>query len=253
MINANTARSQENRDGGYWTGGGVFCSDNAIIKLENANVTANTADGFDGGIAGRFAGRIFMFNNPNSAFYGNSAAGVNLSGANSAKNADHIYAASNKVFMDTKLSDKVSINIIPLSLNGASSISGDVEVYMESADEVVKLYVTEVDKNGTPVENAEKFNYDVTVENANVTISKDAMDASVKITNKEKVSQTPQGGSDTSGSGGSTPQSYGDGSSSTSITLVKTGDNTPVMVMILLLAASALIIATVTVRKRKHK
>lgn len=39
----------------------------------------------------------------------------------------------------------------------------------------------------------------------------------------------------------------------TSITPVKTGDNTPVMVMILLLAASALIIATVTVRKRKHK
>ena len=153
----------------------------------------------------------------------------------------------------TKLSDKVSANIIPLSLNGASSISGDVEVYMESADEVVKLYVTEVDKNGTPVENAEKFNYDVTVENANVTISKDAMDASVKITNKEKVSQTPQGGSDISDSGGSTPQSYGDGSSSTSITPVKTGDNTPVMVMILLLAASALIIATVTVRKRKHK
>ncbi|WP_448782580.1 hypothetical protein [Blautia sp.] len=94
---------------------------------------------------------------------------------------------------------------------------------------------------------------DVTVENANVTISKDAMDASVKITNKEKVSQTPQGGSDTSGPGGSTPQSYGDGSSSTSITPVKTGDNTPVMVMILLLAASVLIIATVTVRKRKHK
>ena len=153
----------------------------------------------------------------------------------------------------TKLSDKVSANIIPLSLNGASSISGDVEVYMESADEVVKLYVTEVDKNGTPVENAEKFNYDVTVENANVTISKDAMDASVKITNKEKVSQTLQGGSDISDSGGSTPQSYGDGSSSTSITPVKTGDNTPVMVMILLLAASALIIATVTVRKRKHK
>ena len=651
MINANTARSQENRDGGYWTGGGVFCSDNAIIKLENANVTANTADGFGGGIAGCSTGRIFMFNNPNSAFYGNSAAGVNLSGANSAKNADHIYAASNKVFMDngyadyfcalnsvfekkmcdidagwtgsvdgvptdeiesdsyymasymmgltaenksygtdnsalqitgniaythgggilcngylvcgtpednsiemgsrielnlgkvllntkgtsasevmaaiaadtgnefkfgvykvnaetgeeaadhritesdkftipeeakvqdgydvtkipetaifkakkygngikqqsiennkscllwqepnkeeidaangetlsllkfagtetaeyasymeytaenglklkylwnedgeqrslvykngrfdvevndtegervkiyklsanpdstnnvitvtnspytpstpgtpgnpdptvtpipsvtpnpsvtpspsvtpaprttptpsetpsvtppteetptptpavgsitvtkslkvngtsvgavnetfyvalfedadhTKLSDKVSANIIPLSLNGASSISGDVEVYMESADEVVKLYVTEVDKNGTPVENAEKFNYDVTVENANVTISKDAMDASVKITNKEKVSQTPQGGSDISDSGGSTPQSYGDGSSSTSITPVKTGDNTPVMVMILLLAASALIIVTVTVRKRKHK
>ncbi len=142
---------------------------------------------------------------------------------------------------------------INVSILSKQTISGDVEVYMESADEVVKLYVTEVDKNGTPVENAEKFNYDVTVENANVTISKDAMDASVKITNKEKVSQTPQGGSDTSGSGGSIPQSYGDGSSSTSITPVKTGDNTPVMVMILLLAASALIIATVTVRKRKHK
>lgn len=39
----------------------------------------------------------------------------------------------------------------------------------------------------------------------------------------------------------------------TSITPVKTGDNTPVIVMILLLAASALIIATVTVRTRKHK
>ena len=40
---------------------------------------------------------------------------------------------------------------------------------------------------------------------------------------------------------------------STSITPVKTGDNTPIMVMILLFAASALIIMTVTVRKRKSK
>ena len=225
--------------------------DGTIYTPDFANGNEITADD---------SGTVYFDNEfedlPDGFYYsGNLKVTKILIGADgNAKNSSDTFYAG--VFEDadhTKLSDKVSANIIPLSLNGASSISGDVEVYMESADEVVKLYVTEVDKNGTPVENAEKFNYDVTVENANVTISKDAMDASVKITNKEKVSQTLQGGSDISDSGGSTPQSYGDGSSSTSITPVKTGDNTPVMVMILLLAASALIIVTVTVRKRKHK
>lgn len=172
---------------------------------------------------------------------------------NAKKSSDTFYAG---IFADadhTKRSDKVSESIIPLSLNGASSASGEVEVYMASADEVVKLYVTEVDKNGTPIENVDKFNYDVTVENSNVTISKDATDARVTITNKEKAGQTPAGGSDnsSSGTGGDTPQSYSSGSSS--VTPVKTGDNTPIMVMVLLLAASALIITTVVVRKRKNK
>ena len=178
---------------------------------------------------------------------------VLLGADGNAKNSSDTFYAG--VFADAdhkKLSDKVSANIIPLSLNGASSVSGEVEVYMENADEVVKLYVTEVDKNGTPVENTDKFNYDVTVENGKVTISKDAMDARVTITNKEKVSQTPAGGNDTTtGTGGDTPQSYSSGSSS--VTPVKTGDSTPIMIMILLLAASALVITTVVVRKRKNK
>lgn len=171
-----------------------------------------------------------------------------------AKNSDKTFYAG--VFADadhTKLSDQVAKNIIPLSLNGASSVSDEVEVYMENADSVVKLYVTEVDKNGTPVEKDSSFAYSVTVKDGNATISKDALDARVVITNQEKNNPTPQGGSDTPSTqgGGSNPQSYSSGSSS--VTPVKTGDSTPVMAMLLLLAASALVISTVMAKKKKSK
>ena len=171
-----------------------------------------------------------------------------------AKNSDKTFYAG--VFADadhTKLSDQVAKNIIPLSLNGASSVSDEVEVYMENADSVVKLYVTEVDKNGTPVEKDNSFAYSVTVKDGNATISKDALDARVVITNQEKNNPTPQGGGDTPSTqgGGSNPQSYSGGSSS--VTPVKTGDSTPVMAMLLLLAASALVISTVMAKKKKSK
>lgn len=171
-----------------------------------------------------------------------------------AKNSDKTFYAG--VFADadhTKLSDQVAKNIIPLSLNGASSVSDEVEVYMENADSVVKLYVTEVDKNGTPVEKDNSFAYSVTVKDGNATISKDALDARVVITNQEKNNPAPQGGGDTPSTqgGGSNPQSYSSGSSS--VTPVKTGDSTPVMAMLLLLAASALVISTVMAKKKKSK
>ena len=96
VLAGNTASTQN--------GGAISATQKPTVIVSGGTVAYNQASN-GGGIAGCSTGRIFMFNNPNSAFYGNSAAGVNLSRANSAKNADYIYAASNKVFMDNGYAD----------------------------------------------------------------------------------------------------------------------------------------------------
>lgn len=96
-----------------WGGGGVFCSDKAVLTIINARITENAAGGFGGGIAGCSTGRIFVFgtstegenSSVDSAFYNNSAEGVYLSGSNSAKDADHVYARNNTVFMNNGYAD----------------------------------------------------------------------------------------------------------------------------------------------------
>ena len=73
-------------------------------------------------------------------------------------------------------------NILALALKGNSETSAQTSVTIESKDAKTVLYVTEVDKNGTPVEGKAGFRYSVKVDGskAEVTAGKEA---SVVITN----------------------------------------------------------------------
>ncbi len=150
----------------------------------------------------------------------------------SPKNSSETFYAG--IFADanhTTLSDQVSQNIVPLALGGQSSVSALVKVAIMPGD-VQTLYVTEVDANGIPVENAASFRYDVTVEGATVTMDEDTVTALVTITNKESTAEEQ---------------------SETTTTSVKTGDETPIIpfAIAFVVAAAALLIIGFKRRKRK--
>ena len=70
-----------------------------------------------------------------------------------AKNSDETFYAG--IFDDeecTKLSENVAQNIIPLNLNGSSSVTAQIKVSIAQGTSKT-FYVTEVDKDGKPIEN----------------------------------------------------------------------------------------------------
>ena len=80
-----------------------------------------------------------------------------------AKNSDETFYAG--IFDDeecTKLSENVDQNIIPLNLNGSSSVTAQIKVSIAQGTSKT-FYVTEVDKDGKPI-NEETFKYDVSLE-----------------------------------------------------------------------------------------
>ena len=70
---------------------------------------------------------------------------------------DTFYAG---IFTDagyTQLADTVSQSIVALDLNGKSSVSAEVQVSVPQNDEALQLYITEVNADGTPVENLDEL------------------------------------------------------------------------------------------------
>lgn len=152
----------------------------------------------------------------------------------------------------TKLSENVSQNIVALEMGGNSSVSAQVKVSVADG-QTVTLYVTEVDANGNPVDDAENFRYEVSVDSEKVVFDESNMERNVTIVNKEteeeektvieKTEITP-----TPSISSSTEESV-----TTSTRTVKTGDNTPIAVFVLLLAAAVAVIAFCFIRSRKKK
>ena len=102
-----------------------------------------------------------------------------------AKDSDETFYAG--IFDDadfTQLSDKVEENILTLALNGASEVTAQTKVKVDSADSVTTLYVTEVDVDGNPVKEMAGFKYGVSVDKEEVEIAA-GREASVIITNVE--------------------------------------------------------------------
>ena len=102
-----------------------------------------------------------------------------------AKESDETFYAG--IFDDadfTQLSDKVEENILTLALNGASEVTAQTKVKVDSADSVTTLYVTEVDVDGNPVKEMAGFKYGVSVDKEEVEIAA-GREASVIITNVE--------------------------------------------------------------------
>ena len=94
---------------GHWGGGGLFIADAATCQVMSVIVTNNDAGGFGGGVAGCSTGRIHVSTIDNetkgAAIYLNRAEGENVSGTDSIKQQDHIYALSNPVFMENGYQD----------------------------------------------------------------------------------------------------------------------------------------------------
>ena len=163
-----------------------------------------------------------------------------------AKNSDETFYAG--IFDDeecTKLSENVAQNIIPLNLNGSSSVTAQIKVSIAQGTSKT-FYVTEVDKDGKPI-NEETFKYDVSVENGEVTFDENNTSAEVTITNQEQDEDKDKDKDKDKGKTTTTS------SNATTTKAVKTGDNTPIGIFVILLIAAIVVIGGGIYLKRRKK
>ena len=166
--------------------------------------------------------------------------------AGKAKNSDDTFYAG--IFDDeecTKLSENVAQNIIPLNLNGSSSVTAQIKVSIAQGTSKT-FYVTEVDKDGKPI-NEETFKYDVSVENGEVTFDENNTSAEVTITNQEQDEDKDKDKDKDKGKTTTTS------SNATTTKAVKTGDNTPIGIFVILLIAAIVVIGGGIYLKRRKK
>ena len=89
------------------------------------------------------------------------------------KSEETFYAGIFKDEDCTQLADGVSQNIVPLVMDGESTATAKTEVTVPVGGEEIKLYVTEVTADGTPVALNDTFEYDVEINDGFVTLSGD--------------------------------------------------------------------------------
>ena len=163
---------------------------------------------------------------------------------------DTFYAG---IFTDeslTTLADNVSQNIVPLRLNGTSSVSVEVGVTVPVDGSEITLYVAEVNSAGVPVENVDGFAYNVEVENGAVTLAEESEDAATVITNTS-TEETMESECENTGDKGKSEDSGN--TTGTSSRSVKTGDETPIMMLVCMLGLSAMAIILLASRRRRSQ
>lgn len=164
---------------------------------------------------------------------------------------DTFYAG---IFTDEDYTQMYGDKPVELKMDGSSSATVDVPVMIgDSKDAVVNYYVTETDKDGVPLENADDLVFSFVVENGEVELNYEENRAEVVITNDfaeesptptpEKITVTP-GPSDTPDTPG-TPGTPG--------TNVKTGDDTPIALYVMILLLAVCTAAAVLIRKNGKK
>ena len=175
------------------------------------------------------------------------------------KNSDETFYAG--IFADkdyTKLSDQVSQNIVPLNLNGNSSAGAQIKVAIADSGSTT-LYVTEVDADGKPVENADSFEYDLSVDTESITFTESNKAASVTLVNQERAEDEDEETDEEeikekTTKNTPTPTSSVTPTKSTQTTnSVKTGDNTPIGIFVVLLIAAIAVIGGGIYLKRRKK
>ena len=175
------------------------------------------------------------------------------------KNSDETFYAG--IFADkdyTKLSDQVSQNIVPLNLNGNSSAGAQIKVAIADGGSTT-LYVTEVDADGKPVEKADSFEYDLSVDKESITFNESNKSASVTLVNKERAEDEDEETEEEeikekTTNNTPTPTSSVTPTKSTQTTnAVKTGDNTPIGIFVVLLIAAIAVIGGGIYFKRRKK
>lgn len=225
-----------------------ICADGTMYMVDFSDGNAVTVDNSDGSTTVYFDNQ---FEKIPDGYYKEAELNITkkLVGSDGkAKNSNEIFYAG--IFADegfTQLSADVSQNIVPLDLAGGSEATALVNVALPESGSIT-LYVTEVDSNGKPVAGAASFKYDVTVDNAQVTLNDDNLSANVVITNTEnstKVTPTP-GTPNTP----NTPNTTGGFSGKSA---VRTGDSTPIGGFIALFAAAAVIAGAAVFFKRRRK
>ena len=102
------------------------------------------------------------------------------------KSDETFYAGIFKDEDCTQLADGVSQNIVPLVMDGESTATAKTEVTVPVGGEEIKLYVTEVTADGTPVALNDTFEYDVEINDGFVTLSETSEDATVLIINTSR-------------------------------------------------------------------
>ena len=164
-----------------------------------------------------------------------------------AKSKETFYAG---IFTDagfTRLAgtDVVGENIIPLKMNGKSSVSTSIEVKVPQNGDTVKLYITEVTSAGKPV--GDSFAYDVEVDNGELSLNKETVEETVTITNtSNKEEENTKTSTKEENSSNTT-------TTSTSAKAVRTGDDTPILPYTGMLGISALYILIFLAKRRRRE
>ena len=177
------------------------------------------------------------------------------------KSEETFYAGIFKDEDCTQLADGVSQNIVPLVMDGESTATAKTEVTVPVGGEEIKLYVTEVTADGTPVALNDTFEYDVEINDGFVTLSETSEDATVLIINtsrKEELEPTAEPAQEPTEAPAEPTQApqITQQPEDRAVTTngVKTGDDSPLtQLAFMLFAASAAILLIIFLKKKDEK
>ena len=177
------------------------------------------------------------------------------------KSEETFYAGIFKDEDCTQLADGVSQNIVPLVMDGESTATAKTEVTVPVGGEEIKLYVTEVTADGTPVALNETFEYDVEINDGFVTLSETSEDATVLIINTsrkeepEPTAEPVQEPTEAPAEPTQAPQiTQQPEDRAVTTNGVKTGDDSPLtQLAFMLFAASAAILLIIFLKKKDEK
>ena len=177
------------------------------------------------------------------------------------KSDETFYAGIFKDEDCTQLADGVSQNIVPLIMNGESTATAKTEVTVPVGGEEIKLYVTEVTADGTPVALNDTFEYDVEINDGFVTLSETSEDATVLIINTsrkeepEPTAEPAQEPTEAPAEPTQAPQiTQQPEDRAVTTNGVKTGDDSPLtQLAFMLFAASAAILLIIFLKKKDEK
>ena len=143
----------------------------------------------------------------------------------------------------TQLAENVDQNIVPLATNGTAGARNEIEVTFAPGASTT-LYIAEVSADGVPVEQNAAFEYTAGIDQNVITLSEDADDVTVKITNTSKKDEPETECEDNRQSESNKPKAAANS--------VKTGDDTPLMTFVLLLLCSASCMMLLAGRRKKE-
>ena len=177
------------------------------------------------------------------------------------KSEETFYAGIFKDEDCTQLADGVSQNIVPLVMDGESTATAKTEVTVPVGGEEIKLYVTEVTADGTPVALNETFEYDVEINDGFVILSETSEDATVLIINTsrkeepEPTAEPAQEPTEAPAEPTQAPQiTQQPEDRAVTTNGVKTGDDSPLtQLAFMLFAASAAILLIIFLKKKDEK